>query len=482
MRELTVMKPAHRRHYDFSRPLDDSWEVIPEKGWTFDLSPHRARFVNRSAQCAEVYLRPCCIEGDSVKFQLKHGAPKKGIFVFGFLGGFEFITVKLNLAMGDLRIETHEFHKRQPRFEGRVKVPASRIEMIRNRDRLPGLPYSGSSLRLRFDGRTVAFLRQIDFLPECCFMMGLQGPGEISLASFSIEGPPRPRPEYVHVGVWQQSEKSTTVENVNGLIQGVRKAACAGVQVLVTPETSLTGCRPDDPELNDRDLIQSELHRFQEVVSRIRGAPYTLIGYPEWVSGSKVEGATLPWVKLNCHRFVRPDGTLGPFMAKVHSCENGLWHGRKYNLQRVCGVEVAVGICHDARYPDVWSTGVMGGARLCIHASGAAGPRGTVAEFLNSIRKAGGDLDAYWVCVNSGGGSAIVYPCRNRKFPETILAAPPDLMKRAAQTRYQPMDQVLAHARIRLWDACGAFPMRTLRAGRRAYKIWSSLIPAIQEV
>ena len=477
------MQNTHHCHYDFSQPLDDAWEMIPEKGWTFDMSPHCARFANPSDQDAEIYLRPCCIEGDTIEFQLKRGVPKRGLFVFGFLGGFEFITIKLNLENGDLRVETHEFHNAQPRFQKRVKVPLSSIQLIREKDRLPGLPYSGSAIRLQFDGKTVAAVGAIDFLPESQFMFGLKGPGEITLNSFSITGPPRPRPEYVHVGIWQQAGKPTTAENVNGLIRGVREAAKASVQILVTPETSLTGLRPDHPELNDRDHIQTELRRFQDAVSKIPNAPYTMIGYPEWIRGSKVEGATVDWVKVNCHRFVRPDGTLGPPMAKVHSCEHGLWHGRNYNLQRVCGVEVAVGICHDGHYADVWSTGVMGGARLCIHAAGAGGPKGPITNYLNNIRNAGGDLDAFWVRVNAGGGSAIVYPIANRKHPDTILAVPPDLTSQSpAYPNYQPMDQVLAHAKIRLWEAGGAYPMRTLRAGRRAYKTWARLIPSVQTV
>ncbi len=66
-------------------------------------------------------------------------------------------------------------------------------------------------------------------------MFGFKGPGEVSLASFSIDGPERPRPEFVHVGLWQQSGKPTTTENVQALTEGVRQAANAGVQILLTP-------------------------------------------------------------------------------------------------------------------------------------------------------------------------------------------------------------------------------------------------------
>ncbi len=474
---------THRRHYDFSRPLDDSWEMIPEKGWTFDMSPGRARFANTSDQKAEIYLRPCCIEGDTTEFRMKPGTPRKGIFHFGFIAGFEFIKVEVNLEHGGLRVNTHEFHKAQPRFEGRVKVPTESIQVIRESDRLPGLPYSGSSVRLLFDGQEVARVGEIDFLPESMFMFGLKGPGEITLASFSIAGPPRPRPEYVRVGIWQQQVKPSTAENVDGLVRGVREAADAGVQILVTPETSLTGLRPDHPELNDHAHIQSEVRRFQDALAKIKNAPYTMVGYPDWIPGSEVDGATLDHVKVNSHRFVRPDGSLGPLMAKVHSCEEGLWHGRKYNLQRVCGVEVAVGICHDGHYQDVWSVGVMGGARLCIHALCGGTASGPIVDLLNNFRGLGDGVDSFWVRVNAGGGSGIMYPVKNRKHPDTILAVPPDLTKKSkVWPDCLPVDEALVHANIRLWEATGAYPMRTLRGGKKAYESWSGLIPKVLDV
>jgi predicted amidohydrolase len=489
MRQLVVamhdtrMRAPFHRSYDFTDPLDDLWEVIPQKDWSFDLERGRARFVNRGSGKAEIFLRPCSIYGDTVEFQLVPADSRAGTFVFGFLGGFEHITFEVDLTAGDLQIRTHEFHKAQPRYCGKVQTKFSNLKVIREKDDLPGLPYEGSSVVLLLDDEPVANVGQIDIIPETLFTFGFKGPGEISLASFSIFGPKRPRPEYVRVGLWQQSSKPTTAQSVNALIEGVRQASEAGVQILLTPETSLTSLRPDDPELSNRDLIQSELRRFQEAVSKIPNAPYTLTGYPEWIEGSEVEGATLDEVKINAHRFVRPDGALGPRMAKVHSCEEGLWHGRKYNLQRVCGVEVAVGVCHDGRYPDVWSVGVMGGARLCLHPLGAGTPSGPIPTLLESYRDLGSQLDAFWVRTNAGGGSAIVYPGANAKQRETILAVPKDLTnENPAYPNYSPMGDLLAHARIRLWDASGVYPLRTLRSGATGHRMWSSLIPPVQEV
>ncbi|MCM8788864.1 MAG: hypothetical protein NC907_03635, partial [Candidatus Omnitrophica bacterium] len=153
------------------------------------------------------------------------------------------------------------------------------VSVIREEDDLPGLPYEGSRITVLINGRCVAKVGNIDFLPECLFMIGLKTKGKISISRLKISGKTRPRPEYLEIGIWQQSIKPTTRENVDCLIEGVRKAALENVQMLVTPETSLTGLRIAR-ELMNRQLIQSELIRFQKEVSKIKNAPYTLIGYP----------------------------------------------------------------------------------------------------------------------------------------------------------------------------------------------------------
>lgn len=476
------MHTEFSRVYDFQQPLDDAWELIPAKGWSFDISAEGARLANASDGSAEIYLRPCSIYGDAYEFQFVPASKKSGVFCFGFLDGFEQITLELNCSTGELNISTHEYHKQQPRLVSRVGTDFSKLTFVRESDPLGSLPYEGSLIKLLLDDKLVAQLGEIDFLPESHIMFGLKGKGEVSISSFAIRGPQRPRPEFVEIGIWQQSDKSDTAKNVDALIEGVRRGAQEGVEMLVTPETSLTGLRPTDPQLHNRGDIQANLERFQRAVSSIKEAPYTLIGYPEWIDGSSVEGADLELVRTNCHRFVRPDGTLGPMMAKVHSCEDRLWHGRNYNLQRVCGVEVALGVCHDNHYQDVWATGVMAGARLCLHPMASGPLKDTIPDTLTKLRSSGESLDAFWVRVNAYGGSGIFRPRTTAKHPDVILAVPDDLTeKNPTYPKYSAMGDLFAHARIRLWDTNGCYPMRTLRSGKKRYEAWSLLIPEIQD-
>ena len=109
------------------------------------------------------------------------------------------------------------------------------------------------------------------FGPRYSGPIGLPNGHPLSIQFFvcrSITGPARPRPEYTHVGIWQHT-KPNTRESVDALIAGVRLGAEAGVDILVTAETSLTGLRPVDPELNDPQLIEPELERFQRAVAEI---------------------------------------------------------------------------------------------------------------------------------------------------------------------------------------------------------------------
>lgn len=479
------MNEQFRREYDFSEPLDDMWEVLPAGDWTWHQEPGCARLANAGEGHAQIFLRPCCGYGDSLEFQIAPGSRRAGRFTCGYSAGFEYIAVEIDLDSGALEIRTHEFHKAQPRYQGQAPTGFTNLKLVHEKDTLPGLPYSGSRLHVVLDGKTVATVGEIDFLPESLVMFGLRGRGEIALSRFAITGAARPRPEYAHVGLWQQRIYPTTAENVDGLLLGARQAAEAGVAILVTPETSMTGLRMGHPELDDRDHIQSELRRLQEGMAAIPNAPYMLVGYPDWVDGSEVEGATLDQVKVNCHRFVRPDGTLGPPMAKVHSCEEGFWHGRRHHLQRVAGVEVTMGVCHDGHYAEVWGLGVMGGARLCLHPSAGGSPdnRGPIAGVVDGMRGLGDQTDAFWIKVNSQGGSAIVYPAPNAKVRNTILALPADLREDSpTYPLYSRLDDQLAHATIRLWDASGCWPLRTLRSGARAYELWSALIPELVEV
>ncbi len=143
-----------------------------------------------------------------------------------FLSGFEYINIQIDPIKKKIEVFTHEFHKQQPRFSSYLKkINISVLTLIRQQDKLPGLPYEGSKITILINNTITGQVRHIDFLPECLFMFGLKTKGKIAISSLTITGKQRLRPEYLDIGIWQQSIKPTTAENVNALIKGVKKAA-----------------------------------------------------------------------------------------------------------------------------------------------------------------------------------------------------------------------------------------------------------------
>ncbi|MBI2190511.1 MAG: hypothetical protein HYU36_00835 [Planctomycetes bacterium] len=122
--------PGYLRTDDFSKPLDACWEVVPDGRWTWEASPGRARLRSESDGPAEIYLRPCCLPGDTMEWRLVPGARRTGLFVFGFLAGFEYLRLELDLSTGDLAVRTHEFHKPQPRLKTRVPTAFDHIAVF----------------------------------------------------------------------------------------------------------------------------------------------------------------------------------------------------------------------------------------------------------------------------------------------------------------------------------------------------------------
>ena len=102
------MQSSYLRSYDFSTPLDECWEVLPTEHWSFEMSPGCAHFTSDIDGSAAVYLRPCSLPGDTIEFCLAPGAQRTGIFRFGFISGFEYIQLDLNLSSGELVIVTQE--------------------------------------------------------------------------------------------------------------------------------------------------------------------------------------------------------------------------------------------------------------------------------------------------------------------------------------------------------------------------------------
>ena len=264
--------------------------------------------------------------------------------------------------------------------------------------------------------------------------------------------------------------------NLDSICRGLVQAAEAGVQLLVTPETSITGLFPRSPVTRDPAPIAEAEDRLRRFIRDLKDAPYLVAGLPAWDS---VPGHALESTRYNVCRVYDPDGEIASSHAKVHSAngiEDGFWHGYRLNELDVYGVPTTLHVCHDLRYPEVWTLPVMFGARLVLHPSNSGHVRGSVDAFE---AKAKGDSDtshAFHLNVNGGGGSYIVGPQRH----DNLIAVSPECRRdNDAFPMVGPVQEGLFHARIRVYDAFGYWPARSFRASEPVAEAYLSLYRAL---
>jgi len=132
-------------------------------------------------------------------------------------------------------------------------------------------------------------------------------------------------------------------------------------------------------------------------------------------------------------------------------------------------------ICHDARYPELWTLPVMFGARLVLHPANGGNVSGTVDAFQSCAKGSTVTSHAFYIHVNGGGGSYIAGP---QKY-NNLLAVSPECHKDAATyPQVGPPVEALIHAKIRVHDAFGYWPVRSFRASEEVAKSYLALYKA----
>ncbi|MCM8764654.1 MAG: hypothetical protein NC907_03630 [Candidatus Omnitrophica bacterium] len=106
----------YTKEWNFRQKLDDTWEAISEKGFSVERKSNLLIIENLQNGDAPVYLRPCSIYGDKIDIDFADFTEHSGIFICGFLAGFEYIDIRIDLKKKKLHLYTHEFHKKQPVF------------------------------------------------------------------------------------------------------------------------------------------------------------------------------------------------------------------------------------------------------------------------------------------------------------------------------------------------------------------------------
>jgi len=432
-----------------------------------EFDPGKLAIAERKDRFLHVHTR----NGDSIEIDFRVSRPRRGTLRFGYDGGFERTSVILDFQKGRAVLTSTDWSRPQPmrkRSFGINKVVKHRL-LIRKKE-AAGTLVKLANLEVLLDGESLFREENVDILPETGLLLETDG---IEVSRFVHRGFPSEIPEFLHLGAWQMLNRPSLEENLASLYRGLREAAERGVQLLLTPETSLTGLFPVHRVTKGEDAIIRAEITLQKFMRSLPNAPHVIVGLPIWEARP---GHRRKRTRFNVSRLYAPDGEILSTHPKIHSCEVEFCHGYRLHEFDVCGVPCCMHICHDGRYPEVWTLPVMFGARLVLHPSnGGRIVTGSIERFEGRARGGSNNSHAFYVNVNGGGGSFITSP-KNPQFTDNLLARSDECRRDVAT--FPMLDgprECLLNANIRVHDAFGYWPQRSFRASEAVAAAYLSL-------
>ncbi len=394
-----------------------------------------------------------------------------GYFELGFAGGFEHATVKLDFEKNEISFSTSDCTQTQPVATTPFKMSEHELHVLMiEKNQGSGKLVKNADINVFLDGKKLLSLKNQNVLPELGVKITAYNI-DLVARRFVNRGEPLPIPEYLNLGGWQMLNKDNIEENLNSICRGLREAAEKKIQLLVTPETSLTGLFPQKPVTHNPEPVAEAEKKLKDFIRNLKDAPYLVAGLPVWEKSK-----TGNIVRYNASRLYDPDGHIVATCPKIHSCESDFWHGYRLHEFDILGVPTTMHICHDGRYPDLWILPVMFGARLILHPANGGNVSGTVDAFEAKAKRSTTTSHAFYINVNGGGGSYIAGP---QKY-DNLLAASPECTKEVSTyPNVGPPVEALIQANIRVHDAFGYWPVRSFRTSEEAAKAYLELYRAM---
>lgn len=302
--------------------------------------------------------------GDAIELLFRILKGDVGKLVFGFSGGMESATVELDFCKNIFSFNTSDWTKKQPVFCDKLFLKEGETHSIR----LEKKEGSGDLVKMAhvdvyIDKKLTFSEKNLNVLPEIGVLIKTVG-ANVNLKTFLHFGIPSKIPEYLNIGGWQMLNQDSINKNIGSLFKGLDIAAEKGLQLLITPETSLTGLFPKHSVTNEPGPVCEAEVKVMEYIKKLNNAPYTIIGMPIW---KEINEHSIDKTRYNASRVYDPDGNIVATCPKIHSCEDNFWHGMRLHEFEIFGVPVTMHICHDGRYPELWTLPVMFGSRLIIH-------------------------------------------------------------------------------------------------------------------
>ena len=465
-----------------ARILSQSDFAHPSDAWIWPDPANGSAKSGRSGGCHVVAAsdKPAVFDGlgvhtrngDAIELQFQPVTSRRGAMSFGFAGGMEQALVKIDFRKASASLFVSDWSRRStvataPIKLTRGKLHTLRIEKTQGRGRLVKM----ANIRVLLDGKLLLAGDDLNILPELGVQITVEQ-SEVRLGRFVHRGAVTGVCEYLHLGGWQMPNVADVSANLSSICRGLTQAAEAGVRLLVTPETSLTGLFPRQAVTKRRQPIQQAEGKLRRFIHNLPNAPYVVVGLPHWVS---VPDHRLKQTRYNTSRVYDPDGHVHASGAKIHSCEPQFWHGYRLNEFEVDGAPIAMHICHDVRYPDTWTLPVMFGARVNIHPCNGGLVVSTVDAYEAVCTATTQTSHAFYVKVNGGGQSCLVSP---QKY-NNLMAAPDECRRdNPAFPMTGPICECLFSARIRVHDAFGYWPVRSFRASEAVAESYVNLYRA----
>ena len=410
--------------------------------------------------------------GNTIELHFQLLKKKKGTLKFGFSGGLESAIVTLDFKREQLVLNTSDWTTPQP--EGKVFFTLERknshVLSIEKTEGCGNL-IKTANIRVVLDGKELLDVKNINVLPELGVSVGISGT-QMLLKRFVHRGMPTEIPEFLHVGGWQVLNKPSIDDNLDSICRGISLAAEKGVQLLLTPETSLTGLFPRHRVTQQAPPVIAAERKLQRFIKSIKNAPYVVVGLPLW---EPIANHRRKKTRYNVSRVYDPDGAVVLTGSKIHSCETEFWHGYQINEFDVFGAPVCMHVCHDGRYPETWTLPVMFGSRLILHPSNGGTVSGSIDAFEESSRRTTSTSHAFYLRVNGGGGSCLISPDKYNN----VLAVSEECRRNVSTfPMIGPPQECLFDTKIRLHDAFGYWPTRSFRASEEAASAYVALYRA----
>ena len=250
------------------------------------------------------------------------------------------------------------------------------------------------------------------------------------------------------VGCAQIDMTDDPAANLAKILSFIDKAVSQDVQILVFPETALSGYAPyhfADKPMPSREVLEAGLAQVQRKAAET--GVHVVLGTSAYADGGV----------YNIVYYIDGNGGIVGSHAKTHGTGGKYYlKGKEVKTFEVEGMKFGMQICYDARFPEAWRMQALEGAQVIFHVSHAAGGDAWKTPVWEAHVRSRAAENGFWVvsCNVSGpvqaGKSYIVDPrglmmAESNQEMEEMITAVIDLSQAKRGDFIQPQEGYLPY-------------------------------------